>query len=176
MEKEKPTIDQFKLKLESFLGEEINKDSSEAAEDFWNNWESFVTLIENRTLSLNISSVRLIKCYPEYGRYNFWKNAGIILILISIGVMWFNLPAGIAFVLLAGASYLWGYCIEKKDFKRFAEEFINEATLNLTDEWLAKLCAHYILGIIQFESPNGKANWPQHPSNVITGKQSFVST
>lgn len=55
--------------------------------------------------------------------------------------------------------------------KKFTEDLRKEIIQNPLSMGMAKLCAHYIAGIIQLSSAKRKAHWPQYPSNVIKGAE-----
>lgn len=171
-----PSLDEFKTEIEALFGQSLTEPASEAAEDFWEHWPSFSSLIAQRSLAVHVDALRLGMNFPQYKRYHVWKGAGKIVILLGIVSVWFLWQLG-AVLLTAGIGlHLWGGRVKFKDAKNFAEELMKEATLNPSEAGYARLCAHYIAGTIQIVSSAGSAHWPQHPSNAVTGERSFIST
>lgn len=171
-----PTIDEFKKNIEELFGQQLSEPATVAAEDFYNNWSSFSSLIENRSLAAQADALRLGLNFPEYKRYHLWKGAGKILFVFGFVIVWFYWPIGAALLAIGAGLHLWGGRVLFNDAKNFTEELMKEATLSPITGGFAKLCSHYIAGTIQLASPSGTAHWPQHPSNVITGEQSFIQT
>ncbi|MFP3873742.1 MAG: hypothetical protein ACLFV1_04735 [Thiohalophilus sp.] len=171
-----PTFDEFKNNIEELFGQQLTGPASVAAEDFYNNWSSFGALIENRSLSAQVDALRLGLNFPQYKRYHSWKGAGKLLFILGLVIVWFYWSIGVVLLAIGVGLHLWGGRIQHNDAKNFAEELMKEATLSPATGGFAKLCSHYIAGTIQLASPSGIAHWPQYPSNVITGEQSFIQT
>lgn len=176
MRESAPSLDEFIADVEAMCGQSLTGPASEAAEDFWEHWSSFSSLIAQRSLALHVDALRLGTNFPQYKRYHAWKGAGTVVLLLGILSIWFLWQLGAALIAVGIGLHLWGGRIKFNDANDFAEELMNEATLNPSDGGYARLCANYIAGTIQLASPAGSAHWPQLPSNVITGEQSFVST
>ena len=170
------SLDEFKTKIEAFVGQSLSEPASEAAEDFWEHWSSFSSLIAQRSLAVHVDALRLGMNFPQYKRYHVWKGAGTIALVLGIVSVWFLWQLGAVFIAAGIGLHLWGGRVKFKDAKDFSEELMKEATLNPSESGYARLCTHYIAGTIQLVSPVGSAHWPQHPSNVVTGKRSFIST
>lgn len=171
-----PSLDEFKRNIEALFGQSLTGAASEAAEDFWEHWSSFNSLIAQHSLAVHVDALRLGQNFPRYKRYHVWKGAGAVSLLLGIVAVWFLWQLGAVLIAAGIVLHLWGGRLKFNDAKNFAGELIKEATLNPGDGGYARLCANYIAGIIQLVSPAGSAHWPQHPSNVISGEQSFVST
>ena len=170
-----PTLDIFKTQMETLLGQSLTDRASQAAEDFWEHWSSFSSLIGERSLVVNVDMLRLGMNFPQYKRYHIWKGAGKVLILLGIVAAWLFWQLGVFFIVAGVGLHFWGGRVRIRDAQKFSEELIEQATLHPSDGGSAKLCAHYVSGTIQLASPNGSAHWPQFPSNAVTGKQDFIS-
>ena len=171
-----PSLDEFKAQIEALFGQPLTKPASDATEDFWEHWSLFSTLIAQRSLDIQVDALRLGMNFPQYKRYHIWKAAGKIAILLGVVSVWFLWQLGVFFIVVGASLHLWGGRVKSDDAKNFSEELMEEVALNASDSGYARLCSHYIAGTIQLVSPIGSAHWPQFPSNVVTGKQTFVST
>ncbi len=171
-----PTADEFKKNIETIFGQQLTTSAATAAEDFHHNWSSFRLLIANHSLSVQVDPLQLGLNFPEYKRYHIWKGFGKLLFILATVTIWLNWVIGAALITIGIVLHFWGGRIQFNDAANFAEEVMKEATLSPYKGGFAKLCAHYIAGTIQLAAPSGSAHWPQHPSNVVTGKQSFIST
>lgn len=176
MDKNTPSLDEFKVKIETLLGQSLSRPALEATEDFWKHWDSLSLLISRRSLAVHVDALYLSQVFPQYTRYHTWKGAGIIALLLGMISIWFFWQLGTVLVVAGIGLRFWGNRVKYNDAKDFAEEIMKEATLNPSDDGYAKLCVNYIAGTIQLVSPAGIARWPQFPSNVITGEQSYIST
>lgn len=176
MSESQPTFDAFKGGLEGLFGQPLTAPAEAAAKDFWEHWSSFSAAISSRSLAVHTDALRLGMQFPEYKRYHVWKGAGTVAFIVGIVAVWFFWPAGVAFVIGGIALHMWGGRVKYKDASNFAENLMKEATLNPENGGCAGLCSHYIAGTIQLASPQGSAHWPQYPSNVLTGTQSFIET
>jgi hypothetical protein len=176
MEQDKPSLDEFKANIEEIFGQKLTTPAAHAAEDFWNNWSSFSSLISRRSLSAGVDMLMLTHNFPEYKRYNIWRGAGIVIFIIGLVCFFFSWMIGIVVVAFGAGFYYWGGRVMVNDAKNFAEKLMKEATLNPSRGGYAELCAHYIGGTIQLVSASGSAHWPQYPSNVISGERTFIET
>ena len=175
MSENPPTLDNFKKQMETLLGQSLTNRASQATEDFWEHWSSFSSLIDERSLLVNVDALWLGMNCPQYKRYQAWRGAGIVVILIGIVAVWFLWQLGVFFIAAGAGLYFWGGRVRIRDARRFSEELMEQAALNPSNNGYAKLCAHYVSGTIQLVSPNGSAHWPQFPSNAVTGRQTFIS-
>jgi hypothetical protein len=171
-----PSLDEFKAQMEALFGQSLNRPASDAAEDFWEHWSSFSTLIRQRSLTVNVDALRLGMNLTQYQRYRIWKGLGIIAILFGIISVWFHWQLGVSFIVVGTGLHMWGGRVKFDDCKNFSEDLMEEATLNPSGGGYGRLCVHYIAGTIQLVSPTGSALRPQFPSNVVTGERTFIST
>lgn len=176
MERQRLSLDSFIRQIEETFGKKLTVQASEAAEDFWNYWEAITELISNRQLSVRVDTLFLVHNFPQYRRYHTWKGRGIMLILAGLGVVWFWWPMGIILLLIGFGLRSYGNRVRFNDAKNFADEVMKEATLSPSNTGYARLCAYYIAGIIELATPQASAHWHQHPSNVVTGEQTFIDT
>lgn len=176
MSKSAPSLDEFKANIEALFGQSLTGPASEAAEDFWKHWSSLSSLIAQRSLAVHVDALCLSQNFPQYKRYHVWKGAGGVAFLLGIVSVWFLWQLGAVLIVAGIGLHFWARRLQFNDAKDFAEELIKEATLNPSDGGYARLCANYIAGTIRLVSPAGSAHWPQFPSNVVTGEQSFIST
>jgi len=176
MGKGKPSLHEFKANIETIFGQQLNGPAQKAAEDFWNNWTSFGTLISARSLAVHVDALKLCRNFPEFKRYNSWRGAGIITFIVGIISFFFSWKIGAVITVFGVGFYYWGGRVRFNDAKNFAEKLMKEATLNPSSGGYAGLCANYIAGIIQVVSPSGSAHWPQYMSNVISGERTFIET
>ena len=176
MQKRDISLDDFIGQIERDVGRELTAPATEAATDFWSHWDSFSGLILRRQLSAHVDPFSLARNFPQYRRYHTWKGGGMIVLLLGFAVVWFVWPVGV-FLLLGGFGLrTYGNRVRFNDAKAFAEEVMTGATLSATDAGCARLCATYIAGIVELVTPVASAHWPQHPSNVITGRRTLVDT
>ncbi|MDY6825496.1 MAG: hypothetical protein SWH68_17120 [Thermodesulfobacteriota bacterium] len=165
MEGKRLSLDSFISQIEETFGKKLTVPASEAAEDFWNYWEEFTEFISNRQLSATVDPLFLAHNFPQYRRYHTWKGAGIVLILVCLGIIWFWWYIGIILLLIGFGLRSYGNRVRFNDAKDFAEEIMKEATLSAASTGYARLCANYIAGIVELATPQASAHWPQHPSN-----------
>ena len=176
MPESSPSLDKFKAQMEASFGQPLTKPASDAAEDFWEHLSLFSVLIAQRSLTVHVDALRLGMNFPQYKRYHIWKGAAKVAILLGIIAVWFLWQMGAFFLVVGAGLHLWGGRVKSRDAKNFCEELMEEVALNPSNGGYAKLCCHYIAGTIQLVSPTGSAHWPQFPSDVVTGKQTFIST
>jgi len=176
MDKAKPSLEEFRADIEALFGQRLTGAAMRAAEDFWNNWSSFSSLISARALAVHVDALRLSQNFPRYRQYNVWKGVGILIFIVGIVVFWFSWKIGAPIAALGGGFYYWSGRVKFNYAKEFTENLIREASLNPSSRGYAGLCANYIAGIIQIVSPSGSAHWPQYPSNVISGERTFIPT
>lgn len=176
MESQRISFDNFTRQIEQTVGQKLTLPASEAAEDFWNHWESVTELIAQRQLTARVSPLFLAHHYPQYRRYHTWRGGSILVLIAGLAVVWLSWPIGV--VLLLGGFGLWlnGNRVRFNDAQAFAKEVMAGAKLSASDGGYARLCANYIAGIIELATPQASAHWPQHPSNVITGVLTFIDT
>lgn len=170
------SLDDFIRQIERAFGTKLTDPANEAAEDFWNHWKSFEDIISQRRLSVHVDPLFLALNFPQYRRYHKWKGGWIIILLAGLAVVWFLRIVGIALLLGAFGLRLYANRIRINDARAFAEDVMKEAVLNPTDGGYARLCVNYIAGIIQLATSVASAHWPQHPSNAVTGKRTFIDT
>jgi hypothetical protein len=170
------SLDEFTGQMERLFGKKLTLPAARAATDFWNHWESFTDLISRRQLSVHVDPFFLAHSFPQYRTYHTWKGGGIVLLVLGLAVVWFVWPIGVALLVGGIVLRLYGNRVRFNDAKAFAEEVMKEATLSPADAGYARLCANYIAGIIELATPAASAHWPQHPSNIITGTQTFIET
>lgn len=174
MNTNKPTIQEFKEQIETTFGKPLNQQSTEAAEDFWEHWDSFSSHISNGRFNILVDQLFLGYNFPEHKRYHPYKGAGKILFLLGIGFMFFIWKIGLALIISGILVHLYGHHIKLKDGQLYYDEMMADIVISPNDRGYAKLCAHYICGIIKFVTSNGTAAWPQHPSNSVTGNTSNI--
>ena len=170
------SLEEFTGQIERLFGKSLTPPAIQATADFWNHWAAFTQLISQRQLSAHVDPLFLAHNFPQYSRYHMWKGAGLVSLVLGLLVIWFVWPIGIVLLVSGIALHMFGNRVRFNDARTFAEEVMKEATLNATDAGFARLCAHYITGIIQLVTPAAFAHWPQHPSNVITGNRTFIET
>ena len=171
-----PSLDEFKAQIEVLFGQPLTRPASDAAEDFREHWSSLSVLIAHRSLATRVDALALGMNFLQHKRYHIWKGAGKVAVLLGIISIWFLWQLGIFFIVVGAGLHFWGGRVKFNDAKSFSEDLMEEVTLSPSDGGYARLCAHYIAGTIQLASPTGSAHWPQFPSNVVTGKQTFIST
>jgi hypothetical protein len=174
MSSQKPSLQKFQEQIEAAFGQPLTSTASLAAEDFWRNWSAFLERISNDSITLNPDMLFLSRNFPEYGRYHIWKGLTITSLLIGAVLLFFYWPVGVILLLLSVGCYFFSKYKKVADGKRFIKGLRKELIQNPLSKGMAKLCAHYIAGTIQLESTDGRAHWPQYPSNVITGKIEFI--
>lgn len=176
MSGESPSFEEFQVQLETLFGQPLTPQAVTAARDFWQSWSGFGGLIAARSLSVHVDALRLGRNLPQYRRYHVWKGAGTVLLVVGLLVLWFVWQIGVLLMVLGVGTHFWSNRIRFSDAQQFAESLMREATLNARAGGYAGLCCHYIAGTISLVSPKGSAHWPQHPSNVISGARSLIST
>jgi len=169
-----PSLEEFKSDIELQLGYPLTDSVAEAVEDFWKNWSLFDSIIAEHLLSIKVDVPSLAESRPDFSHYLWWSGAGTAGVIIGLVMVWFFGQAGIALIVLGLCLHVYGNRVRLKDVKRFAEELIQVVVQNRAGGGYAKLCSHYISGIVHLTSPAGSAYWPQHPSNAVTGKRSFI--
>jgi hypothetical protein len=173
-----PTFHQFKITVESALGQSLTYPAVEAVRDFHDSWNSFIELIANGQLSVRVEPFLLARSYPQYQRYQIWTAGGIFLALISLVLIfaWFFWQAGLPLLIVAAVMYWVSKRIMHRDVKQFKAELMKNAALKPAAGGFAGLCANYVSGVIHVSTPFYTAHWPQHPSNAITGKRTVIET
>src|SRR5947209_5951009 len=157
------SFDNFTRQIEQTFGKKLTAPASEAAEDFWNHWESVTERIAQRQLAALVDPFFLAHNYPQYRRYHTWKGGGIMVLLAGLAVVWFSWPIGVVLLLGGFGLRSYGNRVRFNGAKAFAEEVMAGATLSSSDGGYARLCANYIAGIIELATPQASAHWPQHP-------------
>lgn len=176
MKSDNITLEDFTHQIERLFGKSLTPPAIQAVVDFWNHWATFTHLISQRQLSAHVDPFFLAHNFPQYKRYHTWKGAGSVSLVLGLLVFWFVWPIGVALLVGGIALHMFGNRVRFNDARAFAEEVMKQAALNAADGGFARLCAHYIAGIIQLAIPTTSAHWPQHPSNIITGSQTFIET
>lgn len=99
-----------------------------------------------------------------------------MLLLFGFASVWFFWPLGVCLLLVGIGFGLYGNRVRYNDAKAFAEEIMQGATMNPAETGYAKLCAHYIAGIVSLTTPTASVDWPQFPSNIVTGAETLIDT
>ena len=173
---QRPSLANFQEQLEKLFGQSLTAASNLAAEDFWENWSDILEGISNDWIMVRPDMLFLSKNFPEYRKYQIWKGLSIIAFLAGVILLFFYWQAGVCLLILGfGFNY---YSKHKKvsDGRRFVKSLRKDVMQNPQSEGMAKLCSHYIAGIIQLSKGFNQAHWPQYPSNVITGMTRFIPT
>ncbi len=173
---QKPSLANFQEQLEKLFGQSLTAASNLAAEDFWENWSDILEGISNDWIMVRPDMLFLSKNFPEYRKYQIWKGLSLIALLVGVILLFFYWQAGVCLLILGfGFNY---YSKHKKvsDGQRFVKVLRKDVMQNPQSEGMAKLCSHYIAGIIQLSKGFNQAHWPQYPSNVITGMTRFIPT
>ena len=173
-----PTFEQFKITVESMMGKSLTYPAIEAVRDFHDYWHLFSEMTSHGQLSVQVDSLSLAHNYPQYRRYQIWTGGAFILALIGLVLIfvWFFWQVGLPLLIGTLVMYLVSKRIMNNDAKQFKEELMKDATLNPSDEGFARLCANYIAGIIHISTLSYSAHWPQHPSNAITGRRTYIES
>ena len=176
MKNENISFEEFTGQIERLFGKSLTPPAIQAAADFWDHWTAFMQLVSERHLSAHVDPFFLAHNFSQYSRYRTWKGAGLVCLVLGLLVVWFVWPIGIALFAIGISLHIFGNRVRFNDAKTFTEEVMKDATLNAANAGFARLCAHYIAGIVQLATPVASAHWPQHPSNVITGTRTFIET
>lgn len=176
MNTQKPLLQKFKEQIEAVFKQSLTSAASLAAEDFWRNWSVIFEGISNDSIIIKTDMLFLSRNLPEYGKYHIWKGLALISFLAGIVLLFFYWQAGVIIIVVGVCSNFYSKFKKVAAVKKFTEDMRKEIIQNPLSMGMAKLCAHYIAGIIQLSSAKGKAHWPQYPSNVITGEIEFIPT
>jgi len=170
------TWDEFVSQIEQEFKEPLTDPAREAVADYWNHWTSFTDFNTKRLLSAHINVIFLKHNFPQYKRYDAWKGVGLIFILIGLVIALFSWIIGIILLLSGlGIRYYSNHSFYN-DAKAYAEDIMKEATINPINNGYARLCANYIAGVVDLATQQLYSEWPQHPSNVLTGSRTFIET
>lgn len=170
-----PSLAEFKSDVESNLGYPLTEEAIAAIEDFWKNWTLFNSLIEKGALSIKVNVESLGEKYPSFSRYLRWTGSGTAGVIAGIITIFFHWQGGLALIILGLALHFWGSRVKFRGARNFTEEIIKAIVQHPAEGGYAILCSHYISGILHLSASNGSASWPQHPSNVVSGEQSFIA-
>lgn len=177
MTKEKPGLDEFTRQVEHFHGgQSLTPAAAIAAEDFWVYWDALSELISSNSMQVNVDMLRLGLLVPQFKQYQTWKGLGILLALLAFILLFFVWQVSIVILLVGVGVYFYGNHIRHTHGEQFSIDLINEAKRNPMDMGMANLCANYLAGIIELASESGRAHWPQHPSNAVTGDTTLIQT
>ncbi len=176
MNAQKPLLQKFKEQIEAVFKQSLTSAASLAAEDFWRNWPVIFEGISNDSIIIKTDMLFLSRNFPEYGKYHIWKGLALISFLAGIVMLFFYWQAGVIIIVVGVCSNFYSKLKKVATVKKFTEDMRKEIIQNPLSMGMAKLCAHYIAGIVQFSSAKCKAHWPQYPSNVITGEIEFIPT
>lgn len=176
MNTQKPPLQKFKEKIEAVFEQSLTSAASLAAEDLWRNWSAIFEEISNNSIIIKTDTLFLSRNFPEYGKYHIWKGLALISFFAGIVLLFFYWQAGVIIMVIGVCSNFHSRFKKVTAGKKFTEDLRKEIIQNPLSMGMAKLCAHYIAGIIQLSSAKGKAHWRQYPSNVITGEIEFIPT
>lgn len=171
----KPTINEFKLQIESIYGNSLNAEDHEVAENFWNYWDHFYKYVSDEKLKIFVDMLQLSYNSPIYARDHPYKIASKLIVVFGILNFFIYWHIGSLLIILSLSLYGFGVYINRKDRKRFHDSLILDATQKPNIIGFAQLCAHYIKGNIKLFTPNGSAVNPQLPSNAVTGNINDLS-
>ena len=174
MNPQKPSLQQFQKQIETLFMQSLTSTANLASKDFWENWSKFYEGISKNSIRINVDMLFLSRSFPEYRKYNVWKGLSFIILLVGIILLFFYKQVGIILLIFGVSCYFYSKDRKITDAKKFANGLRKDIMENPFSKGMAKLCAHYIAGIIQLASANQRANWPEYPSNVITGEKSFI--
>ncbi|MEF8943018.1 MAG: hypothetical protein V5B78_09535 [Desulfohalobiaceae bacterium] len=175
MSSSKPTIDEFKLQIESIYGKSLNAEDHEIAEDFWHYWDHFYRYVIDEKIKILVDMLQLSYNNPIYARDHSYKIASKLIIVFGIFNFLIYWHIGSSLIILSLLLYGFGVYIKRKDRKIFHDSLILDATQNPNVIGFAQLCAHYIKGNIKLSTSNGSAVNPQLPSNAVTGNINDLS-
>lgn len=167
MTNSKPTLNEFKLQIESIYGKSLNAEDHKVAEDFWNYWDHFYRYVIDEKLNILVDMLQLRYNSPMYARGQSYKIASMFIIVFGIFNFILYWHVGLFLIISGILLFSFGIYINKKDKKSFHDSLIIDATQKPNVIGFAKLCAHYIHGNIKLLTPNGTTVSPQLLSNAI---------
>lgn len=176
MNGDKPTLSQFKQQISGLFGQPLTLAASEAAEDFYRNWDTIFDGVTHDSIRTNVDVLALARQFKQYGKYHIWKGLGMLLVVTGLVLVFFLWQLATVVVVAGVCIYLLGDYVRVAEGRKFSLNLIDGIKRNPSDTGMAALCAHYIAGTIELASDNARAHWPQHPSDVLTGNTSFIQT
>jgi pyruvate/2-oxoglutarate dehydrogenase complex dihydrolipoamide acyltransferase (E2) component len=168
-----PTLGAFKRQIEDVLGGALTRSATLAVADFWSHWKAF-----SEGLALKGLAVQFDLEHPPAGQrrpvardYHSVQRLARPLVLTGLLLVFFLWQVAVAVIALGLAvHYAAAYLITRDNDLR-NRHVVPPAEHAPCEPAMANLCAQYILGMVAFISPAGRAHWPDYPSNVLTGKR-----
>lgn len=170
----KPSYQDFKSTLEEIFGQNLTDRADLATKDFWNNWDDLYGQLKQGLIVINVDALMLGQKLPEYKKYHPIKGAAKLIFLAGIVTLFFNWKIGLGVIGLGVIINIYGSTVKNRTKTDFAENILTNINEDNLKEGMGTLCSHYIAGTVQLNGDNGKAHWPQFPSNVLTGDTDFI--
>lgn len=171
------TVAEFHRRVEDELGLRLTKATAWAAVDIWGNWSAFAQGIAEGWITVDIDKPAFFRKFRHRAGYRTWKEIAPVSLALAAVCSLFSW-------LLAVAVAVTGTCVclyarraqefETRQFNSNLRHGVAHATDEIRHRWMAILAAHYIAGAVELVSEDGRAHWPQVPSDVLTGRTRLV--
>ena len=161
------SFDDFKNLLAELLGQPLNQEAEVAAQDFWKNVSPIAEGVSQGTIAINVDVLRLSLAFPEYKTYQVWKG-------LAIFIFHFFMENRSRHRCCKRNHSFHRQCKAKSHGAQVCCRYPGIHCSRGNSEGFWNLCAHYIAGNVQLASVQGRAHWPQLPSDILTGKENFI--
>lgn len=171
-----PTLAAFQRQIEGVLGGPLTAPATVAVADFWTHWKAFSDGLARKDLAVQSHEDRM-PCSPKQrpGRhYQTVQKLARPLALAGLVLVFFLWQAAVALIALGLALHFGAAYLKSHHEKRRHQGSGQTAEFLPYEAGMVKLCAQYILGVVTLASVNGRAQWPDYPSNVLTGKRKLI--
>ena len=172
-----PTLSAFQRQIERALGGTLTAPASLAAADFWAHRETFSKGLARKDLLVQF----VLETTPAHQRrptaryYQSLQRLAHPLVVAGLLLMFFLWQAAVALIALGLTIHFSAGYLGRRDHNRGHRPVAQPAEYAPSETAMAKLCAQYILGMVALISTAGRAQWPDYPSSVLTGKRTRIS-
>lgn len=174
MTNENMSFADFKNLLADLFGQPLNQKAEVAAQDFWQNVSAISEGVSQGSISINVDVLALARAFPEYKTYQVWKGLSLIVFLVALPVFIFSWKIALGIIIASVICHIIGTMQRRVSGQRFVSDLRAAIKTGDVPTGIGNLCAQYIAGNIQLASSLGQANWPQFPSDVLTGQKKFM--
>ncbi|MFZ0255958.1 MAG: lipoyl domain-containing protein [Gammaproteobacteria bacterium] len=170
------TLGAFQRQIEGVLGSTLTAPATLAVADFWTHWEAFSDGLARHDLVLQFhlehTSAGQRQQAARY--YQSVQKLARPLAVAGLFLLFFLWQAAVALIALGVAMHFGAGYLRTRDNHRRNRHVMQLAEQTPCKIEMAKLCAQYILGMVALVSTTARAQWPDYPSSVLTGKRTLI--
>lgn len=171
-----PTLATFQRQIEDALGTPLTAPATLAVADVWAHWSAFSNGLarKDQTLQLALEYLSADRSQQVARFSHELRRVSRPLVLAGVLVVFFLWQAGVALIALGIGAHFAGVYLRPGNNDPRNRHLAPPSDYGQCETAMVKLCVQYILGMVALISPTGRAQWPDYPSSVLTGRRTRI--